>query len=86
MGYRVMVTVLRSGPFRVAIYTNDHPPAHVHVQSANGEAVVDLAGEAPRLIRALGLGRADVRRAFELVSAHRDALLRKWSEIHGDAE
>jgi hypothetical protein len=34
-----MPTVLRIGALRVAIYPNDHPPPHVHVTGAKGEAV-----------------------------------------------
>ena len=34
-----MPTVLRIGGLRVTIYPNDHPPPHVHVIGANGEAV-----------------------------------------------
>ena len=34
-----MPTLLRTGRLRVTIYPNDHPPPHVHVIGANGEAV-----------------------------------------------
>ncbi len=37
-----MVTVLRVNGFRVVIYPNDHRPAHVHVISAEHEAVFNL--------------------------------------------
>ena len=37
-----MPTVPRIGGLRVAIYPNDHPPPHVHVIGAKGEAVFYL--------------------------------------------
>jgi hypothetical protein len=37
-----MPTILRFGGLRVTIYPNDHPPAHVHVIGASGEAVFNL--------------------------------------------
>ncbi|MBA4152583.1 MAG: hypothetical protein C0509_08480, partial [Acinetobacter sp.] len=37
-----MPTVLRWGGLRVAIYPNDHRPAHVHVIGAGREAVFRL--------------------------------------------
>jgi len=38
-----MPTILRQGGFDVMIFTNDHPPAHVHLFKAGAEAVLDLA-------------------------------------------
>ena len=37
-----MPTVLRLDALRVAIYPNDHRPAHVHVIGAGYEAVFNL--------------------------------------------
>lgn len=37
-----MPTILRIGGLRVAIYPNDHPPPHVHILGAKGEAVFFL--------------------------------------------
>jgi hypothetical protein len=82
-----MVTVLRAGGFRVAIYLNDHAPAHVHV-IGDGEARIDLSEPdgATALVWAHGMTRADLRRALAVVSEHRDALLARWREIHGPAD
>lgn len=79
-----MVTVLRIDGYRVVIYANDHRPAHVHVIAAGGEAKINLVTStgAPQLAWALGLSRADVRRALRIVSDHRAMLLNRWSELH----
>lgn len=59
-----MVTVLRAQGLRVVIFTNDHPPAHVHV-FGDGQAKIDLLGPdgAPDLVCAEGMTRSEVRRA-----------------------
>lgn len=82
-----MVTVLRAEGMRVVIFANDHEPAHVHVLVADGEAKVDLLGTGgvPELVRADGLGRADVRRALRLVQDRQAFLLARWEQMHGAA-
>lgn len=79
-----MVTVLRSGGFRVVIYLDDHEPAHVHVLG-DGEAKIDLgsASGSVSLVWTKGFTNADVRRAMRLVADHRDDLIAKWREYHG---
>lgn len=79
-----MVTVLREAGLRVVIFANDHLPAHVHV-FGDGETKIDLAGGpdgVPRLLRAEGATRAEVRRAVRLVAERRAFLLARWEEIH----
>ena len=78
-----MVTILREGGFRVVIYLDDHEPAHVHVIGA-GEAKINLNGAdgGPELVWAVGMSRADLRKAMRIVTDHRDQLIARWSEIH----
>jgi hypothetical protein len=80
-----MVTVLRADGLRVVIFLNDHKPAHVHVFGSDGEAKVKLLGAdgAPELVRAEGMGRADIRRAVRLIRERQAFLLERWEEIHG---
>ncbi|KSB87300.1 hypothetical protein AS593_22910 [Caulobacter vibrioides] len=79
-----MITVLRTQGLRVVIFTNDHEPAHVHV-FGDGEAKINLVGrdDAPELVRAQAMTRAEIRRAMAIVVEHRDALLARWRDIHG---
>lgn len=79
-----MITVHRAAGFCVVIFTNDHEPAHVHVLK-DGEAKINLAGpgDAPELVWAVDMTRADVRRAMAIVPEQRDHLLARWNEIHG---
>jgi len=75
-----MVTVLRSGGFRVVIFTNAHEPAHVHV-FGDGEAKVNLV-ETVELVWAHAMSTAELRRAVRLVAEHRDELLTRWRVLH----
>lgn len=79
-----MVTVYRAQGFRIVIFTNDHEPAHVHV-FGDGEAKINLAGpdDAPELIWAVDMTRADIRRALKIVIEQREHLLARWRAIHG---
>lgn len=79
-----MVVVMRRHGLRVVIYRDDHLPAHVHV-FGDGEAKIELIGVdgTPRLLSADGFKRSDLRRAMEIVTDNRNALIRRWREIHG---
>jgi hypothetical protein len=74
-------TVLRSEGVRVAIYPNDHPPAHVHVIGPGWVVVVNLLG--PEVREAIGCNEPEARRALRLVAEHRTSLLEAWRRIHG---
>ncbi|MBP0615829.1 DUF4160 domain-containing protein [Jiella mangrovi] len=76
-----MVTVLRSGPFRIVVFKDDHLPAHVHV-FGDGEAKIDISGLAPRLILNT-MRKGELRKATELIAEQQVFLLEKWREIHG---
>ena len=79
-----MVTVYRALGLRIVVFVDDHEPAHVHV-FGDGEAKINLWGAegAPELISAVGMTRADLRRAMRIVRERQAELLERWSEIHG---
>ena len=78
-----MVTVLRAHGLRVVIFSNDHPPAHVHV-FGDGQAKINLLGAdcAPELVWADVMSRGEVRRAMRIVTEQQAFLLARWKEIH----
>jgi hypothetical protein len=80
-------TVLRFEGFRVAIYPNDHHPAHVHLIGPGAEAVFDLEcpDGPPRLREVWGLSRAEAARPAARLTREIRLLCGKWSEIHGRA-
>ncbi|MBV9747920.1 MAG: DUF4160 domain-containing protein [Acetobacteraceae bacterium] len=81
-----MPTVLRHAGWRVAIYPNDHPPAHVHVIGPGWVVVVNLLGAAgePAVREVIGdCNEPAARRVLRLVAGHRTALLEAWRRYHG---
>ena len=82
-----MVTVLRAHGLRVVIFSNDHPPAHVHV-FGDGQAKINLLGAdyAPELVWADAMSRGQVRRAMRIVTEQQAFLLARWKEIHERAD
>jgi hypothetical protein len=80
-----MPTVLRVGSLRVAIYPNDHGPAHVHVISADEEAVFILhcPSGPPELRDNYGFKQIDVSTIIDALTKALTALCQEWSQIHG---
>ncbi len=83
-----MPTVLRQDGFDVLIWTDDHPPPHVHVRKAEGVLIVNLGSEAakPSVRESYGLKAKDERKAFELVIENQAFLLVEWRRVHGERE
>ncbi|WP_188061847.1 DUF4160 domain-containing protein [Sphingobium sp. KCTC 72723] len=79
-----MPTVLRAGHLRVMIYTDDHPPPHVHI-FGNGETKIALMGRdgQPEVVRIVGADLRESRRALQIVRQKHDYLIERWNGIHG---
>jgi hypothetical protein len=78
-------TVHRAGGLRFVVFTNDHPPAHVHAIGIGGEARIEL-GDVPRVVWSRGLGRTDVRFAVAEVGRELASLRAAWAQVHGDGD
>jgi hypothetical protein len=80
-----MPTVLRFGTFRVAIYPNDHRPAHVHVIGHGHEAVFKLnCPTGPIVLREnYGFSRTDTSRIKRALLQNLVHLCSAWERIHG---
>jgi hypothetical protein len=76
---------MRLSGLRVTIYPNDHPPPHVHVVGADGEAVLLLNCPAgPVALRAsFGFDGAEIRQLAADLLAYVPMLCVEWSRIHG---
>jgi hypothetical protein len=74
-------TILRIDGWRVVVYPNDHPPAHVHVIGPGWVVVVNLLG--PEVRETIGCTEPDARRVLRLVSNHRAELMQAWKRYHG---
>ena len=82
-----MPTVLRLGALRVAIYPNDHRPAHVHVVGQGHEAVFELSepGGHSALRENYGFARREIATIALALEREMAALTAAWEEIHGKA-
>lgn len=78
-------TVLTIDGLRVVIYPNDHEPAHVHVIGDGNEARFALqeAGGKVELIENYGFRSRAIARIKAALTDQQQALIAKWSEIHG---
>ena len=76
-----MPTVHREHGFRFIVYTDDHPPPHVHV-TGTGSAKIALSPEVA-IVHARGLSNVDIRRVLNVVEEHRESMMAAWDRIHG---
>lgn len=75
-----MPTVLREGGYTFHIYTNDHPPAHVHVKRDNAEARITL--DPIEVKNNWGFNNRQIKRIVEIVQENQQFLLEAWDSIH----
>ena len=80
-----MPTVLRKSGFQIIIWTDDHPPMHVHVFKAEAELIVYLGDEnIPATVREnYAMRRSEVRQALQMVAENQNLLIEVWRRIHG---
>ena len=80
-----MPTVLRIGALRVAVYPNDHRPAHVHVIGDGHEAVFQLNCPAGPVVgrENYGFAARDLIRIQAALENKLAVLCGAWERIHG---
>ena len=81
-----MPTIKRIGNLRVAIYPNDHRPAHVHVIGNGCEAVFQLhCPEGPAELREnFGFPSRDLGTIRAALVADLAYLCNEWRKVHGN--
>jgi Domain of unknown function (DUF4160) len=91
LGYNAAVGSLKRGGVRFVVYSNDHPPRHVHGFSGETEAIVDLRRDrtvalAKRsdAIRPANAKRSDVKKILRAAAKHFDELTALWEKIRND--
>lgn len=81
-----MPTVLTLRNIRIAIYTNDHPPSHVHAIKGN-EAEARFRLNCPdgpvEVWDHEGFRRSELNEVGQLIAENLNAVCARWSEIHG---
>jgi len=83
-----MPKVWEESGFRFYVYYNDHVPSHVHVQKAEGEAIINLGDSStkPSLREVRKMGIRDVKKALEITAKKKTRLASAWRRIHGKNE
>lgn len=78
---------MRFDGLRVAVYPNDHRPAHVHVIGRGYESVFNLncPGGPVELRENYGSPGRELRTIREALAANLKHLCRAWEHIHGIA-
>jgi hypothetical protein len=73
--------------FELQIRPRDHPPPHVHVFRAEGEAKITLGSkdERPRIWQVWEMSKKDLVRALGLTIEYQAELLKMWERFHGEA-
>lgn len=65
------------------IYTDDHPPAHVHVFHGGNEAIIEFEGPTIRVRDSGRFNNRDLGVAKLLVVDNVVTLMIEWRKIHG---
>ena len=76
---------------RFAVYSNDHPPRHVHGFRGETEVVVDLLlygnvalADRTDAVRAANTKRSAVKRILQIAAESFELLAALWESIHGN--
>lgn len=74
-----MAKILEERGYRFYIYSNDHPPVHVHVLKGGSEAKVHLEPEL--LVKDnYGFKSQELRQILVLVDRHYNYIKQQWNE------
>jgi len=79
-------TVLTVRNIRVAIYSNDHPPPHVHAIRRDGARAtfgLNCPDGPVILLEQAGFRAADIAEVGRAVAAALPAICARWRAIHG---
>jgi len=76
-----MGTIHWQDGFRFAIWTMDHPPAHVHAYYGDGVAIIEI--ESLFIRKAVNMKPRDVVKAVRIVNDNAGKFAKEWRRIHG---
>lgn len=80
-----MPVIHREAGWTLVIYSDDHPPPHVHAWYGDGEAKISIPApdEPVSVLRVTHLSTRDAVRAVRMIENHRTLLRSAWNRIHG---
>jgi len=75
-------TVLNINGYRFFFYTNDHSPAHIHIEK--GEGTAKFALEPVEIIKSKKFNSKEIHEIRNLVIKNLEILKLKWNEYHNN--
>lgn len=79
-----MPTVVRTRGYHVVVYTDDHPPPHVHVRKDGADVKVLLLADGVKLHSVKRkLSAAKIREAGAICSDHLGECWKVWRRYYG---
>ena len=76
-----MGKILEVNGFRIYIYSNDHPPVHVHVFKGGSEAKVHLEPEL-MIKDNYGFKSQGLAKILKTIEQHYEYIKQKWDETY----
>jgi len=73
-----MPTVLYIFGLRFYFYSEEHLPIHIHVQSGDGKAKIDV--ETGAVLENRGIKPKDLKKATEAVLQYKEDIIKAWNE------
>ena len=77
-----MPTVLNLNGYRFFFYVNDHSPAHIHIEKAEGTAKFQL--DPVEIIKSKHFNSAEIHEIRNLIIKNLAFLKNKWNEYHNN--
>ena len=74
-----MPTIIDIDGFRFFIYSNEHPPKHIHIEKAEKTAKFNL--EFIELIKSSRFNASELKQIRSLVEENQELLIQKWDEF-----
>jgi hypothetical protein len=68
--------------YRISVYSNDHPPPHVHVRKGDKVAKVTLSPV--QILSNRGFMESELREIIDIVRDNKGHSWKIWHEVHGE--
>lgn len=81
--YSFMPTLFIIFGLRFYFYSDEHLPIHVHIESSDGKAKVNVDPHI-EVVSNNGIKPRDLKKALVIIETYKDDIIDKWKEYHGE--
>jgi hypothetical protein len=78
-----MPTLLNIFGLRFYFYSDEHAPAHIHVENSDGKAKISLLPTV-KVIENRNIKDRDIKKALAVVDLYKEEFINAWNEYHGN--